>query len=114
MAGKLKAAVNETRDDIDPVSPRGGVVDYTYGGMGIPGDMVDRDSMYPPPNLEAAFQQNACMIDGCSGKLPIDTLYDNTVETEVINPRSQQQGPPDMVPGPDVKAWLYPHRESKT
>lgn len=107
----IKKAVNETRDDIEPVSPRGGVVDYQYGGMGIPGDMVDRDSAYPPPNLEAAFHQNANMMDGCSGKLRIDTLYDNTVETEVINPRSKEQGPPDMVPGPDVKAWLYPHRE---
>lgn len=108
----IKKAVSKTRDDIEPVSPRGGVVDYQYGGMGIPGDMVDRDTAYPPPNLEAAFHQNASEIDGCSGKLRIDTLYDNTVEAEVINPRSKEQGPPDMVPGPDVKAWLYPHRES--
>ncbi len=108
----IKKAVNETRDNIEPVTPRGGVVDYQYGGMGIPGDMVDHDAAYPPPNLEAAFHQNACAEDGCSGKLRIDTLYDNTIETEVINPRSKEQGPPDMVVGPDVKAWLYPHRES--
>ncbi len=107
----IKKAVSRTRDNIEAVAPRGGIVDYQYGGLGIPGDMVDRDTAYPPPNLEAAFSQNASMKDGCSGKLKIDTLYDNTVEGEVINPRSVEQGPPDMVPGPDVKAWLYPQRE---
>jgi hypothetical protein len=110
----IKKAVEETRDVKWPATPRGGVVDYQYGGMGIPGDMVDQDSAYPPPNLEAAFHQNACMIDGCSGKLRIDTLYDNIVQTEVINPRSLEQGPPDMVVGPDTKAWLYPQRDNQT
>ncbi len=96
----------------EAVTPQGGFIDYQDDRMGIPGDMIDRDSMFPPSNLEAAFHQNACMKDGCSGKLRIDTLYDNTVMTEVINPRSQQQGPANMVVGPDVKAPLYPHREN--
>ena len=95
----------------EAVTPQGGFINYQDDRLGIPGDMVDQDSMHPPPNLEAAFHQNASMMDGCSGKLRIDTLYDNTVQTEVINPRSKEQGPPDMVPGPDVKAWLYPQRQ---
>lgn len=93
------------------VTPQGGFVTYQDDRLGIPGDMVDQDSSYPPPDLEAAFHQNSSSKDGVNGRMKIDTLYDNIVETEVINPRSKEQGPPDMVVGPDVKAWLYPHRD---
>ncbi len=84
---------------------------YQYDKMAIPGDMVDQDTAHPPADLEAAFHENQDIKDGCSGKLRVDTLYDNIVETEVINPRSKEQGPPDYVVGPDTKVPLYPQRK---
>jgi hypothetical protein len=99
-------------DNAQGVKPRGGPQTYMDNALGEPIDMIDMDGVMVPANLEAAFKANACMMDGCSGKLEIDTLYNNTVNsgTDVINPRSQEQGPPDMVPGPDVKRPLYPQR----
>ena len=91
-----------------PVTPQGGFITYQDDRLGIPGDMVDRN----PSISDAAFKANACMMDGCSGKMGIDTLYDNIVEgCEIVNPRSKEQGPPDMVVGPDIERPLYPQRK---
>lgn len=96
-----------------PVTPTGSNMEtYRHEELGEPIDMIDMDGVLVPDNLETAFHANQCMRDGCSGKLKIDTLYNNTVNsgTDVINPRSLEQGPPDMVPGPDLKRPLYPQR----
>lgn len=97
-----------------PATPRGGPQTYEDNALGQPIDMIDMDGVMVPDNLETAFHANACMKDGCSGKMGIDTLYNNDVNsgTDVINPRSLEQGPADMVPGPDVKRPLYPHRKA--
>ncbi len=81
---------------------------YQDDQLARPGDMMDTDSFYNPATLEEDFKLNASMVDGVSGKLPIDTLYENTVQTDVGAPRSQLQGDP---PPDDEKWWLYPHRD---
>jgi len=100
--------------EIEGVTPRGGPETYEDNALGRPIDMIDMDGVMKPDNMETAFHANASARDGCSGRLRIDTLYENFVNsgTDVINPRSLEQGPPDMVPGPDVKRPLYPHRKA--
>ena len=68
-------------------------------------EMFDMDDYRP--GLEESFMANASMMDGCSGQLSIDTLYENTEDTIVQNPRSQTQGPPDQDPS-DIKRNSYP------
>jgi hypothetical protein len=65
-------------------------------------EMVDEDNMM---GFEGRFRAEACMYDGCSGKKPIDTMYENTSVDRVENPRSKTTpAPEDVIPG------MYPHR----
>jgi hypothetical protein len=65
-------------------------------------EMIDADNVM---GFEGRFKANACMYDGCSGKKPIDTLYENTSMDRVENPREKTTpAPMDVVPG------MYPHR----
>ncbi|MHC4704029.1 MAG: hypothetical protein ACYTFQ_26005 [Planctomycetota bacterium] len=65
-------------------------------------EMIDEDNV---EGFEGRFRQNACMTDGCSGKQTIDTLYENTSQDTVENPREKTtEAPVCMNPG------MYPHR----
>lgn len=65
-------------------------------------EMVDADNVM---GFEGRFKANACIMDGCSGKKPIDTMYENTSVDRVENPRGKTTPPPeDVIPG------MYPHR----
>ena len=65
-------------------------------------EMVDTDNVI---GFEQGFKANACIVDGCSGKKPIDTLYENTSQDTVENPRE------GSTPSPvSVNDFMYPHR----
>lgn len=65
-------------------------------------EMVDEDNV---EGFEGRFKANACMTDGCSGKKSIDTLYENTSQDYVENPREKTTPAPECLTGP-----MYPHR----
>lgn len=66
-------------------------------------EMIDMDNVM---GFEGRFKQNACLYDGCSGAQSIDTLYENTSQDRVENPREKTTpAPVDVVPG------MYPHRK---
>jgi len=107
-----------------PVTPQGGYIDYQDDRLGRPVDTLDMDEITERVPLEAAFHANQCDEDGCSGKLPIDTTFENFVEPCVDRPRSDE-GEPDFGarkggvpnhsgtenPAPvDMKKSMYPHR----
>ncbi len=75
-----------------PVTPQGGYIDYQDDRLGRPMDTLDMDPILDPaqssPTFEERFQANACMMDGCNGQEMIDTLFENTVELCIENPRS--------------------------
>ena len=73
---------------------------YTDERLGIPDAMVDDDNM---AGVEAQFKAGASLEEGLSGKKPIDTLYENTSETDIDSPRNQSA--PVQVNKHD-----YPHR----
>ena len=65
-------------------------------------EMIDTDNLM---GFEGRFKSNACIMDGCSGKKPIDTMYENTSVDRVENPREKTTpAPVDVIPG------MYPHR----
>lgn len=70
--------------------------------MIVDAEMVDTDNMM---GFEGRFKSNACMYDGCSGRKPIDTMYENTSQDRVENPRSKTTEPPV-----DVASMMFPHR----
>lgn len=65
-------------------------------------DMIDEDNVM---GFEGRMKQNACMRDGCSGKQSIDTLYENTSQDYVENPREKTTEAPECLSG-----GMYPHR----
>lgn len=51
------------------------------------------------------FTSEACMTEGCSGRKAIDTLYENTSQDQVENPRE------GSTPAPvSVNEFMFPHR----
>jgi hypothetical protein len=120
-----------------PVTPQGGYIDYQDDRLGRPVDTIDTDEIMPPASLTDAFCAHQCDVDGVSGKLPVDTTFENFVEPCVETPRSDmgerpyREGvaaggnvhnprygaitPPNHEgvdnPAPhDLKKPLYPHR----
>ena len=65
-------------------------------------EMIDTDNLM---TAEQRFKSNACIEDGCSGKLSIDTLYENTSVAVVDNPREGSTPAPVCLNGE-----MYPHR----
>lgn len=63
-------------------------------------DMVDDDQAKSP-----FFTKPGCLTDGCSGTKPIDTLYENTSQDYVDNPREGSTPAPVCLAG-----GMYPHR----
>lgn len=70
---------------------------------------VDSDAVYAG-SVEARFKANACIHDGCSGQLKIDTSFENTVEGNPVASRSDQTRYEDHPNPHDVKRHKYPHR----
>ncbi len=107
-----------------PVTPKGGYIDYQDDRLGRPADTLDMDEINEVVPMEAAFHNNQSEVDGVNGKLPIDTLFENTVEPCVDRPRSddpepnfgpRKGGTPNHEgtnnPAPmDLKKGMYPHR----
>jgi hypothetical protein len=80
--------------------------------------MIDDDNMH---GVESQFYDNACIEDGCSGKKPIDTCYENFSQDIVETPRSARKDVPIAGKMPDhagvdnpapvsADLGLYPHR----
>lgn len=120
-----------------PVSPQGGYIDYQDDRLGRTPDMIDTDEVMAPASLTDAFCANQCDVDGVSGKLPVDTTFENFVEPCIETPRSDMGERPyragELNPGAshnprygavtppnhegvdnpaprDLKKRLYPHR----
>lgn len=65
-------------------------------------EMIDTDQ---GQSFESRFKANACLKDGCSGKKSIDTMFENTSQDIVENPRE------GSTPAPVSKNdFMYPHR----
>lgn len=91
---------------------------YTDSSFGIASDMIDDDNMH---GVESQFYDNACIYDGCSGKKPIDTRFENISQDIVDAPRSARkdvsiagmmpdhEGVDNPAPVP-ADLYLYPHR----
>jgi hypothetical protein len=70
--------------------------------MLVDAEMIDTDNAM---GFEGRMRANACMVEGCSGRKPIDTLYENTSMDTVENPRE------GSTPAPmSVNPMMYPHR----
>lgn len=65
-------------------------------------EMIDADNVM---GFEGRFKSMACVEEGCSGRKPIDTLYENTSQDWVENPREKTTEAPECLTGP-----MYPHR----
>lgn len=76
-------------------------VPYTDERLGIPGAMVDDDNM---DGVEAQFKSNASIDEGVSGRKSIDTLFENTSETDIDAPRSGDDAPVQ------INKYEHPHR----
>ena len=80
---------------------------YTDDRLGIP--EMDLDNMIDGA-VESRFGTAGCLEDGCSGKLPIDTTYENYSEAYMDVVRSDVTRYEDLPAPRDVKRGDYPHR----
>lgn len=65
-------------------------------------EMIDTDNVM---GFEQSFKSRACIMEGCSGHKPIDTMYENTSVDRVDNPRE------GSTPAPiDANGMMFPHR----
>ena len=62
-------------------------------------EMVDTDQDKPP------FLEGACLTEGCSGYKKIDTMYENTSQDSVENPKEGSTPSPIC-----LNSGMYPHR----
>jgi len=70
--------------------------------MLIDPEMIDADNV---EGFEGRFRANACLTEGCSGSKPIDTMYENTSQDRVENPRE------GSTPAPMCENdMMFPHR----
>ena len=67
-------------------------------------EMIGTDQA-DPPTWEQSFKAEACEYDGCGGRKSIDTMYENTSQDVVENPREKTTPAPVSVNG-----GMYPHR----
>lgn len=83
-----------------PKSGMGPVV-TTLGdeSLAIHPEMIDEDQMKPP------FMEACSTEEGCSGVKKIDTLFENTSQDWVDNPREGSTPSPECLTGP-----MYPQR----
>ena len=79
-----------------------GVTRLTDEELLVDPEMVDTDN---GEGFEGRFRANSCLTDGCSGKKPIDTLFENTSQDRVENPR--EGSTPAPVSTNDI---MFPHR----
>jgi len=63
-----------------------GISKYTNENLIIAPNMIDEDQM--ESDVEAEFRAEGCIEEGCSGRKPIDTLFENTSQDIVDVPRS--------------------------
>ncbi len=80
---------------------------YTNDSLGVP--EVDFDNLVDGA-VETRFGANGCLEEGCSGKLKIDTTFENTSETYMDVVRSDVTRYEDRPAPHDVKRHDYPHR----
>lgn len=80
---------------------------YTDDRLGIP--ERDFENMVGA-QVETRFGMAGCLEDGCSGKLPIDTTYENYSEGYMDVVRSDVTRYEDRPAPHDVKRWQHPHR----
>lgn len=74
----------------------------TNEGFAISPEMVDEDNLQ---TAEQRFKAGANLKEGVSGRKPIDTLYENTSDDVVDNPRE------GSTPAPiSLNSGMYPHR----
>lgn len=79
--------------------------------MGCKGVYTDNNLIMPEIDSEgmdmstqARFDAGADIIDGCSGKLTIDTRFENFSESDVENPTNKDAPR-------QVNKWDHPHRQ---
>lgn len=65
-------------------------------------DMIDADNVM---GFEERFKANASIEEGCSGHKPIDTLFENTSQDYIDNPREGSTPAPEC-----LSSGMYPHR----
>lgn len=80
---------------------------YTDDHLGMP--ETDMDQMIDG-SVETRFGMNGCLEEGCSGKLGIDTTFENTSEVTANTVRSDVTRYEDRPAPHDVKRNDYPHR----
>lgn len=80
---------------------------YTDDRLGMP--EMDLDNLIDGA-VETRFVMSADMKEGVSGKLEIDTTYENTSETEMDVVRSDVTRYEDTPAPHDTKLHMYPHR----
>ena len=64
--------------------------------------MVDEDNLM---TAEQRFKAGASLSEGVAGRKPIDTLYENTSQDIVDNPREGSTSAPEC-----LNSGMYPHR----
>lgn len=75
----------------------------TDESLAMHAEMEDVDNS---ESFEMQFRGQACIEDGCSGRKSIDTMFENTSQDVVNNPRGGTTPPPV-----DLNSWMYPHRD---
>ena len=80
---------------------------YTNDQLGSP--EVDMDQMIDG-SVETRFGMNACLVEGCSGRLDIDTTFENTSEVTMDVVRSDVTRYEDLPAPRDTIRHKYPHR----
>lgn len=83
-----------------------GTHNYTNENLGI----VEPDYDNMRGGLCEEFRAGADIVDGVSGKKVIDTLYENTSQDMVDNPRSEQYADDFGTPPVPLDLHRYPHR----
>ena len=65
-------------------------------------EMIDSDNM---ETVEQGFKANASLAEGVSGRRTIDTMYENTSEGVIDNPREGSTPAPVC-----LNTGMFPHR----
>ena len=65
-------------------------------------EMIDTDNLL---SAEARFKANANLQDGVSGQKMIDTMYENTSQDVIDNPKEGSTAAPVC-----LNSGMYPHR----
>jgi hypothetical protein len=87
----------------EKVAPGASITKLTDESMIVDVEMIDGDNMQM--DIESRFHANSSIVEGCSGHLPIDTMYENTSQAIVDNPREGSTPAPAC-----LNSEMLPHR----